>query len=534
MLSTTPSFERIALNRVTFGARDTDVAAAQSMGWAAWVNEQLSPPAGDDPALDAHLKAQLLPISYKAGTENVGTWSAVSENRPLNYLYAKAEDLWNMATGVLEKSISQAEINRVVQELASGHFIRNTHAKYQIREVMVDFWHNHFNVSRDNEQHCTVMLPIYDRDVIRPNALGNFRAMLESVATSAAMLLFLDNAQSNKRQPNENYARELLELHTLGAESYLGVSSESGGQGLAIGTVAAGYTDQDVIEASRALSGWTLERGQRDQTGHVLPNTGKFVYNAAQHNTQAKTFLGLDLSGMTADMQQGRFVLDLAAYHPNTADFVCRKLAVRLFGDEPPETVVDRAKTAWMANQQTTDQIKKVLEAMLLGGDEVGAGPQAKIRRPYERVIALLRTTDTTVNASQTAPYSVSNMEDGLFVWPEPDGRPDNNNFWLSSVAMLGTWNILIQAPNSKDVVVDIAGQTPSSVMSSAALIAENWIDRMIGYQPGQAAYNGIVAYAASAGGVMGALKTGKANVIETAFRKLVSLIATSEEFAYR
>jgi uncharacterized protein (DUF1800 family) len=534
MLPAKPSFERIALNRVTFGARDTDVATAQSMGWAAWVSEQLNPPPGDDPALDAHLKAQLMRIVYRAPEAGTpGSWSAVDESRPLNYLSADSATLWNVAVNN-GNTVSPAERTRIIQEMAIGHFIRNTHAKYQVREVMVDFWTNHFNVGRQESDFVACMLPLFDREAIRPHALGNFRSLLEAVATSTSMLFYLDNAESNRIQPNENYARELLELHTLGAGAYLGVSATTAGAALHIGVDAPGYTDQDVIEASRALSGWTVEFGQRLSTGGKLPSTGKFVYNANQHNTQAGKFLGLDLSAMIAPMQQGRMVLDVVAYHPATADFVCRKLAVRLFGDDPPATVIARAKTTWMAHHQSPDQIKKVLEAMLLDGSEIGIGPQLKVRRPYERLVAMFRTTDMVVNADPGMPAWVSTMGDSLYVWPEPDGRPDDNGFWLTSVAVLGTWNILITAPNAKAIQTTLYDQTPSASLGSAAQIADYWLDRMIGYQPAAATYNAIVAAIAAPGGVLSSLQTSKTATFEPAFRRLIALIAASEEFLYR
>jgi uncharacterized protein (DUF1800 family) len=534
MLPTQSTFHRIALNRVTFGARDTDVSAAASMGWAAWVNEQLNAPAGDDPALDAHLKAQRLRIVYRAAeADSPGSWPAVDEQRPLNYLGADTATLWNVAVHS-GGTVSPAEKLRIVQETAIGHFIRNTHAKYQVREFMADFWNNHFNVCRSESDQVQCMLPLYDRVAIRPHALGNFRAMLEAVASSAAMLFYLDNAESNKTQPNENYARELLELHTLGADAYLGVSSQSSGTGIKVGVDAPGYTDQDVIEASRALSGWTIEYGQRNSTGGRLPSTGKFVYNANQHNTQAGKFLGLDLSGLTVDMQQGRMVLDIAAYHPSTADFVCRKLCRRIFGDAPPEAVVARAKTAWLANTQAPDQIKKVLEAILLDGPEIGEGPALKVRRPYERLIALFRTTDMVLNANANMLSWVSAMGDSLYVWPEPDGRPDDNNFWLTSVAVLGTWNILINAPNTTTTQTTLYTQTPAASLGSAGAIADYWLGRMIGVQPESSTYNAILSSIAGAGGVLPTLASNKTATFEGAFRRLVSLIASTEEFLYR
>lgn len=480
LLPTTPSFERLALNRLTFGARDTDVASVQSTGLPTWLDGQLTAPTGDDATLDAHLKAQKFRIRYSAGPGSA--WAAVDEERPLNYIYATPLTLATLAKNVVDNKASPAEQARVAQEVMAATAIRNTHAKHQLREVLIDFWHNHFNVARAESGLVQCMTPIYDRDVIRVHALGNFRALLEAVAKSASMGFYLDNAESNARQPNENYARELMELNTVGIGAYLGVAATTSGTGVQIGVNAPGYTDQDVIEASRALSGWTVEMGQRNGAGGFLPVTGNFVYNPNQHNRNAGKFFGMDLSLFTANMQQGQLVLDTLAYHASTADFVCRKLCVRLFGDNPPAAFVARAKTAWLANTQAPDQIKKVIQAIVLEGPEIGAGPAVKVRRPWERVIAMLRTSEATVNASSQVLNWVLALGDILFVWPEPDGRPDDNAYWLSSMATLGSWNILLQVPNQTGIAADYFAQTPTDALTSATMIAEHWIERMVGY----------------------------------------------------
>ena len=534
MLPAKPTPYHVVLNRVTFGARDVDVQAVQSSGIEAWVNEQLNPPAGDDPDLDAFLKSQTMHIAYAASnpaTTQPPGWPAVNEDRPLNYIYADTPTLWNVATKV-GSVFSFSERFRIRQELAAATWIRNTHSRYQLREFMADFWHNHFNIGKNENELATALLPIYDREAIRPHVFGNFRQILGANATSSSMLIYLDNWVSTATTPNENYAREIMELHTLSDAAYLGTADPAS---VAKGSngVAVGFTDQDVIQASRALSGWTVKVGQR--FGNIVqPSTGEFLYNAPQHNTQAGTILGVDVSALTAPMAQGEKLLDVIAAHPATATFVCTKLCNRIFGDAPPQEVLDRAVSVWNQYLAAPDQIARVLRTILLDGDEIWSVPAAKVRRPYERLIALLRTTDTVVNAHPLMSSVFDSLNDTLFAWPAPDGRPDTNAYWLATGANIATWNLLLQVPYLPEIVTSLAAQTPESATSSATALVDYWVGRLVGYQLSAAAMNTLVIDQAGAVGVLNALKTNNAATIESAYRRLVSLIATTEEFTLR
>ena len=179
--------------------------------------------------------------------------------------------------------------------------------------------------------------------------------MLGAVAQSTAMQWYLDNARSPAELPNENYARELMELHTLGEGAYLGTFDPATVERDANG-IAVGFTDQDVIEVSRAFSGWTVEYGQwagNDEDN--LPNTWLFTYSAYQHNTEAGMFMGQNLAPLTAEMTQGERVLDILADPPVTADFVVTKMVRRFFGENPPQAVLDRAIQTWMDNRSEPD-----------------------------------------------------------------------------------------------------------------------------------------------------------------------------------
>ena len=193
MLDDTPSPERVALNRATYGATQTDLLAVQTEGWAAWVANQLAAPPGDDPILANYLSMQTIPINYRADPD--GAWPDVDEDRPLNYLNQSIEEAWDLLIGAVTDQVSFAELYRIQQEFHAAHWIRAAHAQYQLREVMVDFWHNHFNVGGgDTALNATLM--VYDREAIRPHVLGNFAEMVEANASSSAMLLYLDSTSS--------------------------------------------------------------------------------------------------------------------------------------------------------------------------------------------------------------------------------------------------------------------------------------------------------------------------------------------------
>jgi len=532
MLPTTRDLTRTAINRVTFGARDIDVQFAAGMGWAAWVNEQLNPPYGDDADLAAHLAQQTMPIAYGASdpSNTRGSWPAVNEERPLNYLSYDVPSLWKIARGA-GSTVASQERTRITQELAAATWIRNTHSHYQLREFMVDFWHNHFNIGKNENALATALLGAYDRDAIRRNAFGNFRQLLEGIATSGSMLMYLDNWISSAAIPNENYAREIMELHTLGAAAYYGkttpveVASSLGPHG--------GFSDQDIVQASRALSGWTIKYGQRASSNSFQPDTGEFVFSAYQHNTQAQQILGYNVGAKTG-VTQGQALLDILAYHPATAIFVVTKLAKRIFGDAPPQAVIDRGVVAWNANAQVPDQIARVLRAMLLDGNEVLTEAPAKIRRPYERIIALFRTTDMIVNAGTVMLNTLDSLNDGLFAWPAPDGRPDVNSYWLATGANMRTWNLLMQIPQWAQIQTTLSAQVPNTTETSAAAVVEYWIGRMIGHQLPTDAMNALVTDQAGSSGVPAMVRTNNATRVEQAHRRLVSLIATTEEFTLR
>lgn len=538
MLPAVPSFERLAINRITFGARPADIAAVRESGWATWVMDQLAPPPDDEPAILKHLEPQRMRIAYAVQLPAGSSpgWPAIDERRKLNYLRADLASIWDMV-GKTEISVAPNERARIQQELNAATWIRHTHAHYQVREVMNDFWANHFNIGRQEDVYASAALGVYDREVIRPRVFGNFRDLLEATCTSAAMMRYLNNAASGADGPTENYARELLELHTLGAGAYRGVGSAAR-EMVDIGgvPVAAGFTDADIVAAARALSGWTICHGQDGPDG-PLPITGAFVYNPIQHNTEAGMFMGVDLSRLTGAMAQGHRVLDIVAAHPATAQFVCAKLCRRIFGDSPPQGALNRAVAAWARHQNRPDQIKQVLSAILLGEDLAGrdmGAPPAKIRRPHERLIALFRTTGTMVNAFDRASESLLSLGDGLFAWPTPEGRPDSNADWLSAASSLRFWSLMFDVLDHPAFSTSFAEQTPKEITGSAEQIVEYWVERMVGAALRPEGMAALVEDAKGPIGVLAAYKSTGITNIENALRRLAVLIATSPEFALR
>jgi uncharacterized protein (DUF1800 family) len=322
----------------------------------------------------------------------------------------------------------------------------------------------------------------------------------------------------------------------LGADAYRGVAADETLAKVEAGQfrVASHFTDQDIVAASRAFSGWTLEHGQDGPSG-PLPFTGRFVFNPAQHNTAAGAFMGIELSAATAyqpPVNQGRLILDILAAHPATARFVVGRICRRIFGDSPPQNVVDRAIAVWISHMSTPDQIKRVMEVILLS-PEMGS-PPSKLRRPYERLMALFRTTDTTINAYDDAYTALFGLGDGLYAWPTPDGRPDADAHWLSSAGNHRFWNVMFDVLVHPSFRTSFWAQTPTAVTGSAAQIVEYWVGRMVGYSLPRTSMDALVKDVMTPPGVMAAYASGGITNIENALRRLALLIATSPEFAMR
>ena len=294
--------------------------------------------------------------------------------------------------------------SRVYRVMIEGLLLRAVRSQRQLLERMVEFWSNHFNVSMDDWMPDQLL---YQRETIRPHALGHFRDLLIASAKSPAMLVYLDNYVNVASHPNENYARELLELHTMGVDG--------------------GYTELDVKEVARAFSGWTVHN--RTRTG--------FYFNAGEHDFEVKTVLGHELPAGRG-IEDGLHVLSLLAHHPATARFICTKLCVRFVSDAPPASLVEQLVQVW---QEHDGEIRAVLRALFLA-DEFQAAAGQKLRRPLEFFVGLLRSTGAEIREWWSLWEMLQQLGQMPYGWHPPNGYPDVAAAWLSTNGLLARWNI--------------------------------------------------------------------------------------------
>jgi uncharacterized protein (DUF1800 family) len=306
---------------------------------------------------------------------------------------------------------------------------------------MADFWFNHFNVF-GGKQIEAALLPEYETRSLRPNALGNFADLLEATARSPAMLIYLDNWRSRRGGLNENYARELLELHTLG--------------------VAGGYTQRDIIEVARCFTGWTVEEPQQDP---------RFVFRPRMHDFGPKLVLGQVIAPGGGE-EDGEKVLRILAGHPSTARFIAGKLARRFVSDDPPEALVERLATTY---QRTQGDIRSMLRTIFESPEFWSRRAlRAKVRSPLELVAGAVRALDASVSDPLALSRAVARIGEPLYAAQPPTGYGDTAQAWLSSGALLARIDFGLQLANGQvqGVKVDLsalASSDPASILSRAA-----------------------------------------------------------------
>ena len=460
----------VYLNRLTFGATTESLAEFERLGPDGWLENQLGMPASNAD-LDARIAAARLQIDYEAGETEAGkAWPAVNEMRPLTMLNAPAEDMVKFED--FDLPFDFAERERPGNEVIAASYIRATHAQAQLREVMAQFWHNHFNVHALKDVETAVFFPAYDR-IMRRHALGNFRAMLGEVAQAPSMLYYLNNASSRASPANENYARELLELHTMGAANYLNDKYNNwhevpgAEEGLAIG-----YIDQDVYEVARAFSGWTVGDGDWLEDSDNKPVTGEFYYATLWHDPYQKRFLGVEFEANAAPMSDGIKVLDILAAHPATARFVTEKILRRLGLETPTEALKARAAKVFANAVQDEDQIAQVIRSIVLSEEFATTTPD-KLRTPFEFLIALYRATGTQVIEPQ---YDFSWQLERAG-WPQhqvhpPTGHSDHTIDWANTRALNSMVDFALTA---HDGYLDGVQFTPKVGVKTMGAYAKHW-----------------------------------------------------------
>jgi len=348
-------------------------------------------------------------------------------------------------------------------ELIENKLYRAIYSNRQLEEVLVDFWINHFNIYNGKGQD-RLFLTSFERDAIRPYVLGHFKDMLLATAHHPAMLFYLDNWQSQVprddmpgqlppppgvQRPglNENYGRELLELHTLGVDG--------------------GYTQQDVVAVARAFSGWTI---------YDLTRYAEFQFNPAGHDRKEKLVLGHSLPAGRGE-QDGLDVVDILAHHPSTAKFISRKLAQRFVADDPPATLVDRMAATFT---KTDGDLRAVLQTMFSSVEFMSEGAwQAKMKSPLEMVVSAIRAVNADVSDPTALAQRIAELGQPLYGKIEPTGYPNTGEAWTNTASLLGRINFataLLGGPfpgvkidmsrfNFKDpatVAGDLLGSAPS------------------------------------------------------------------------
>lgn len=456
-----PLPEVILFNRAAYGPRPGDLERVRTIGYEAYVEEQLYP-TNDDPVADQKLAEALVTVDR--------------DEQPISYLEASAPELWKL------RSRSFADQIRPAEEVRAATWLRAVYSKWQLREVLVGFWHNHFNVNIDTFPVVALMLPPYDQ-IMRRHCLGNFRAFLEDVARSTAMQYYLDAHLSNNTLPNENYARELFELHTLGSDNYFNTLYDEWQDvpgALDEPPAPLGYIDEDVYEAARAFTGWTIADGKQVVEGVRLPATGDFYYYAPWHDRFQKRVLGVAFDSDDLPEADGKRVLDLVAFHPATARYLCTKLCRRLVADEPSPELIDEATQVWIEQQEADDQIRQVVEVILLS-HEFRSTWGLKVKTPFELAVSFLRATSSNFTYSDSLARTFPRTGYFLYNWPEPKGHPDIRSFWVNTNVLLQNWSLLqsLVAPWFEGAAFDWEGQMPVSI-HTVRHIVDFWLERFL------------------------------------------------------
>ncbi len=398
------------LNRISFGAKPEEIEKVNRLGVSSYLEEQLYPEKIPDPLVEEKL----------AGLKTIRLSS-----RELLELYPQPNQA--KQEGAMGPSRTQGP-RYVILELQQARLLRAVYSQKQLYEVMVDFWTNHFNVFAGKGADRWLVTS-YDRDTIRPHALGRFRELLLATAKSPAMLFYLDNwlsvspdapairlrpnAQSGARRGlNENYARELLELHTLGVDG--------------------GYTQKDVEEVARCFTGWTIRRPRFE---------AEFQFDARMHDRGQKVVLGNRIPAGDG-MEDGLKVIDLLVRHPSTAQFIATKLVRRFVADDPPPSLVSHAAQVF---RHSEGDIRAVLHTIISAPDFFSPEAfRAKTKKPLEFVASALRHLGAETNGGPQLQRYLARMGEPLFLAQPPTGYPDVGSSWISPDTLLTRMNFVL------------------------------------------------------------------------------------------
>ena len=410
------------LNRLTYGPRPGEVERVRAVGIDRWIDSQLSPSRIDNAALDNRLRRlqtlaldpQTIQREYSAPAraerrqKTLDSGDAGSQARPMQGPGSEA----------------QRKNRQVIADLEEAKLLRAIYSERQLEEVLVDFWFNHFNVFA-GKGATRDYVGEYERDAIRPHVLGSFRDLLGATARSPAMLFYLDNwlssaqgaqgARGPQRRSsglNENYARELLELHTLGVDG--------------------GYTQQDIVNVARAFTGWTFQ-----------PRQGSgFMFVAARHDRGEKVVLGQTITA-GGGRDDGNRVLDIVAAHPATARHIATKLAIRFVDDTPSPGLIDRIASRFTA---TGGDLREVVKAVFSSPEFLSPDAyRAKVKTPLEFVASAIRATGADLRTALPLSRTLREMGMPLYFCQPPTGYDDTASSWISAGALVSRMNFAVE-----------------------------------------------------------------------------------------
>jgi uncharacterized protein (DUF1800 family) len=447
------------LDRVAFGPRPGDVEHVRQMGVERYIDEQLHPEKIPDKAM----------VDRLAGFTTIGmSTREIAERYAIPLQQARRERQQQQRQQPDQPSgqpsgqpdqprqrpAAMQQANQVLVELAAQKVERAIYSDRQLQEVLVDFWFNHFNVDARKGQD-RFLLTSYERDVIRPHVLGSFRDLLEATATSPAMLFYLDNwmsvdphaadrpqfgqfrgrgrfgfgfappppqkAQNARRGLNENYGRELMELHTLGVDG--------------------GYTQKDVTEVARAFTGWTIDQPRRG---------GGFRFEPRLHDDGSKVVLGHRLAA-GGGQRDGEQVLDILASHPSTAHFISTELVRRFVSDTPPPALVDRTAATF---ERTHGDLRAVMRTILTSPEFFAPEAyRAKVKSPFEFIVSAVRALGADTVRPLPLVRAIQQLGEPLYQCQPPTGYKDTADAWVNTGALVERMNVALQLSGRQSTV---------------------------------------------------------------------------------
>ncbi len=400
------------LNRLTYGARPGDYAHVRAVGVASFIDEQLAPETLDDSICEWHV-------------------------RQMESIHVPAREMFEYKDDFLREQLEQATLLRAV------------YSKRQLHEVMTGFWTDHFNIAL-SKGDCAWLKPSDDREVIRRHALGRFPELLRASAMSPAMLWYLDGRENRKAseddQPNENYARELLELHTLG--------------------VHGGYSQHDVMEVARCLTGWTV-------VGDTLFGRGKVKFDSESHDDGEKLVLGerIPAGGGERDLDD---VLEIVCNHPATARHIAWKLARKFIDIDPPDAAVRDTADAFA---RSGGDIPETLRTLFATDAFQQAGAQ-KFKRPFRFLASALRATAAEIDDGTAVLDYAMRMGHVPFQYPTPDGYPEEDTPWIGT--LMWRWHFADALARNDVPGVSVEWDALQSAAGERTALAAHFLGRAV------------------------------------------------------